>query len=240
MMNRGGTPVTVLGSGIPPWALASAKTFPGRETLRMRRTSNLLHAVWAALLIGTLLSAVGGAFAQDGSNDAKLRASDRAAVAGCMKIAADAAKAGGGASSADAPTGDKIDAKAWMAAKAANPGKPDATSCIGVVSTPCLAVPSNVSTMAMADCLRRETAIWDERLNAAYKSWTGKCDSPDICEARRKLERAWLAYRDARCTLPHVEAQGGTIAIIEDADCLLDATAHQAIWIEQHIASDAN
>ena len=126
-----------------------------------------------------------------------------------------------------------------MAAKAAHPDKPDAASCIGVVSTPCLAAPSNVSTVAMADCLRRETAIWDERLNAAYKSWTSKCDSPDICEARRKLERAWLAYRDARCTLPHVEAQGGTIAIIEDADCLLDATARQAIWIEQHI-SDAN
>jgi uncharacterized protein YecT (DUF1311 family) len=94
--------------------------------------------------------------------------------------------------------------------------------------------------MAMADCLRRETAIWDERLNTAYKSWTGKCDSPDICDARRKLERAWLAYRDARCTLPHVEAQGGTIAIIEDADCLLDATARQAIWIEQRIAAGAN
>jgi uncharacterized protein YecT (DUF1311 family) len=208
----------------------------------MRRTSHLLDAVWAALLIGTLLSAVDGAVGQDGSNDAKARASDRAAVAACLKIAADVAKGGPGASSADAPTGEKIDAKAWMAAaaKAANPGKPDAASCIGVVSTPCLAVPSNVSTMAMADCLRRETAIWDERLNAAYKSWTSKCDSPDICEARRKLERAWIAYRDARCTLPHVEAQGGTIAIIEDADCLLDATAHQAIRIEQHITSDAN
>lgn len=205
----------------------------------MRETSHLLQGGLAALLIGTLLSAV-GAFGQEGSNDAKVRASDRAVVAACLKIAADAGKGGAGAQSVDAPTGDKIDAKAWMTAKANNPSKPDAATCIGVVSTPCLAVPSNVSTMAMADCLRRETAIWDERLNAAYKSWTSKCDSPDICEARRKLERAWLAYRDARCTLPHVEAQGGTIAIIEDADCLLDATAHQAIWIEQRIATGAN
>ncbi|MBV8512968.1 MAG: DUF1311 domain-containing protein [Xanthobacteraceae bacterium] len=205
----------------------------------MLRDSNLLRAVGAALLIGTWLSA-GGAFGQDASNDAKLRADDRAVVAACLKIAADAAKGGAGAATADAPTGEKIDARAWMAAKAAHPDKPDAASCIGVVSTPCLAVPSNGSTVAMADCLRRETAIWDERLNAAYKSWTSKCDSPDICEARRKLERAWLAYRDARCTLPHVEAQGGTIAIIEDADCLLDATARQAIWIEQHIGGDAN
>ena len=200
----------------------------------MLRDSNLLHAVRATLLIGMLLSAA-GAFGQDGGNDAKLRAGDRAVVAACLKIAADSTKGGAGASSDESPTGEKIDAKAWMAAKAAHPDKPDAASCIGVVSTPCLAAPSNGSTVAMADCLRRETAIWDERLNAAYKSWTSKCDSPDICEARRKVERAWLAYRDARCTLPHVEAQGGTIAIIEDADCLLDATARQAIWIEQHI-----
>jgi len=206
----------------------------------MRGPSTLLHAGWTVLLVGTLLSAAGGALGQEGSNDAKLRASDRAAVAACLKIAADTAKGGAGVQTADAPTGDKIDAKTWMAAKAASPGKPDAASCIGVVSTPCLAVPSNVSTMAMADCLRRETAIWDERLNAAYQSWTSKCDSPDICEARRKLERTWLAYRDARCALPHVEAQGGTIAIIEGSDCMLDATARQTIWIEQRIATDAN
>jgi uncharacterized protein YecT (DUF1311 family) len=84
--------------------------------------------------------------------------------------------------------------------------------------------------MAMAECLRRETAIWDERLNAAYKSWTSKSDSPDICEARRKLERAWLADRDARCTLPHVEAQGGTIAIIEGSStaCLMQRRARRS------------
>jgi uncharacterized protein YecT (DUF1311 family) len=204
----------------------------------MRETSKLLCAGWAALFAGMLLFATDNAVAQD-SSDAKVRANDRAVVAACLKIAADSAKSGAGSQDA-APTGDKIDAKAWMAAKTAKPDKPDAMSCIGVVSTPCLAVPSNVSTMAMADCLRRETAIWDERLNAAYKTWTSKCDSPDICEARRKLGRAWLAFRDARCTLPHVEAQGGTIAIIEDADCMLDATARQAIWIEQRIVTGAN
>jgi len=191
-------------------------------------------------MISVFLSGAGGALGQESSNDAKVRAADRDAVTTCLKIAADNANGGGGPQAADAPTGEKIDSKAWMTAKAKNPGKPDAASCIGVVSTPCLAVPSNVSTMAMADCLRRETAIWDERLNAAYKSWTSKCDSPDICEARRKLERAWLADRDARCTLPHVEAQGGTIAIIEGSDCMLDATARQAIWIEQRIATGAN
>jgi len=83
----------------------------------MRETSHLLQAGWAALLIGALLSAVGGALAQDSSNDAKVRASDRAAVAACLKIAADAGKGGGGAQSTDAPTGEKIDAKAWMAAQ---------------------------------------------------------------------------------------------------------------------------
>jgi len=192
-----------------------------------------------AMFIGILLSAACDAHGQS-TDDAKERAGDRAAVTACLKIVADIAKSRGGSQSTDSPTGDKIDAKAWMAAKSAHPDGPDATSCIGVVSTRCLAVRDNVSTAAMAGCMRRETAIWDERLNAAYKSWTSKCDSPEICEARRKLERAWLAERDARCTLPHVEAQGGTIAIIEGSDCMLDATARQAIWIEQRIATDAN
>ena len=64
----------------------------------MLRNSNLLHAVRATLLIGMLLSAA-GAFGQDGGNDAKLRAGDRAVVAACLKIAADATKGGAGASS---------------------------------------------------------------------------------------------------------------------------------------------
>jgi uncharacterized protein YecT (DUF1311 family) len=197
------------------------------------------RAALSAVLIAMWLSGAGDAHGQS-SDDAKPRAGDRAAVTACLKIVADAAKARGDVQSAASPTGTKIDAKAWMAAKSANPDKPDATSCIGVVSTPCLDAPTNGSTVAMADCLRRETTIWDERLNAAYKSWTSKCDSSDICEARRKLERVWLAYRDARCTLPYPEAQGGTIAVIEQADCLLDATARQAIWIDQRLVTDGN
>jgi hypothetical protein len=69
----------------------------------MRETSNLLQAAWAALLISTLMFAIGGALAQEGSNDAKVRASDRAAVAACLKIAADAGKDGGEGSRAPTP-----------------------------------------------------------------------------------------------------------------------------------------
>lgn len=90
--------------------------------------------------------------------------------------------------------------------------------------------------MSMAECSRRELAVWDERLNAAYKTWIGKCDSKTVCEARRKLERAWIAYRDALCALPRIETDG-TIAIIEGSECMLGATARQAIWIEEQTAA---
>jgi hypothetical protein len=98
----------------------------------MRETSHLLQAGWTALLIGVLLSAAGGALGQEGSNDAKVRAADREAVTACLKIAADNAKRGGGVQGADAPTGDRIDAKALMTAKANNPANltPQAASAL--------------------------------------------------------------------------------------------------------------
>ena len=197
------------------------------------------RAALCAFGVGSLLLAVGSALGKDTDDSSKMRAQDRAAVAACLKMAADGAKQHASQTlDASSPTGDKVDAAAWMAAKAAKPPTPDRASCIGVVSVPCLNVPDNFSTVAMADCLRREHAVWDERLNAAYKVWTGKCDSAAICEGRRKLERAWLAYRDALCALPALEAQGGTIAIIEGSDCMLDETARQAIWIEERAAAD--
>lgn len=203
-----------------------------------RKTELWLPASLCACCIAILLFVAGHAFGKDADETRKMRAEDRAAVTACLKIAAEAAKRNASqAQDATAPTGDKIDAAAWMAAKAAKPAVPDRASCIGVVSVPCLNVPDNVSTVAMADCLRREYAVWDERLNAAYKVWTGKCDSAAICEGRRKLERTWLGYREALCGLPAIEAQGGTIAIIEGSDCMLDETARQAIWIEERASA---
>ncbi|MFZ1882704.1 MAG: lysozyme inhibitor LprI family protein [Rhodoplanes sp.] len=203
-------------------------------TIRIGLVSSIrIFACYAALA----LAMVGQAWAQ---NERQARPDDRAAVAACLKIAIAAAKRRAESQTksddATAVQQEKIDPAAWIAALAAKHVEIDRSSCIGVVSSPCQTVPENSSTMSMAECSRRELAVWDERLNAAYKTWIGKCDSKTVCEARRKLERAWIAYRDALCALPRIETDG-TIAIIEGSECMLGATARQAIWIEEQTAA---
>ena len=162
--------------------------------------------------------------------DDAVRPEDRAAVAACLKIAAGVPHDDGASA-----TGDKTDPTAWMAYYARTP-KPGPSSCIGVVSTPCLQRdPGGASgnTADMLDCLTREQRVWDERLNAAYKTMMQACQGKDdkFCAARRKLERAWIAYRDDLCDLPY-EEHGGTAASLDFADCMLSETARQAIWLE--------
>jgi len=187
-------------------------------------------AFCAALALAT----AGNARAQD---DQKASAADRAAVADCVKLAVAAMKRRNDsqAGSDDTARQQTIDPAAWLAELAAKKTEINRSSCIGVVSEPCQAAPENGSTMSMAECSRRELRVWDVRLNAAYKTWISKCSNEENCEARRKMERAWIAYRDALCILPRTE--GGTIAIIEGSECMLGATARQAIWIEQQNAN---
>jgi uncharacterized protein YecT (DUF1311 family) len=175
--------------------------------------------------------AAADAFAKKGDED-DVRPADRAAVAACLAIAARAPK-----DDVASPTGAKVDPKAWMEHAAKTP-EVTASSCVGVVSAPCLQDPNEYGTTSgMAECVTREYRVWDERLNAAYKEWVKGCPQPTgrkddkTCAARRKLERAWIAYRDALCDLPF--ELGGSIAILDYADCMMRETARQAIWIEQ-------
>ena len=185
------------------------------------------------LCIALTMFAAGHAFAKNAAEADAARADDRAAITSCIAIAARAPK-----NEVASPTGAKVDPQAWMEHAAKTP-EVTSSSCVGVVSTPCLQDPNESgTTVGMADCVTREYRVWDERLNAAYKEWVKGCpDKPGrkddkSCAARRKLERAWIAYRDALCDLPYAE-HGGSLATVEYADCMMRETARQAIWIEQ-------
>jgi uncharacterized protein YecT (DUF1311 family) len=166
----------------------------------------------------------------------KVRADDRAAVATCLTLVAEAHKRRteainkAQAESDGPPEAEKLDPAAWLA-QAGERAAGDETSCVGVVSDPCQQTFEGRSNIGSADCMRRELAVWNERLNKAYREWTGHCASAKVCNARKKLGRAWPAKRDARCALPWIEFQG-TMAIPMTSYCLLEETARQAIWVE--------
>jgi uncharacterized protein YecT (DUF1311 family) len=168
--------------------------------------------------------------------EVEVRAEDRAAVAACLDLVAQAAKRQTEAVN-KAQAGDdgeakteKVDPAEWLR-HAGERAAIDATSCIGVVSTPCQETSEGRSNLGMGDCIRRELAVWDERLNKSYKRWIDACGETKVCAARRKFARAWLAARDTRCALPRIEMQG-SIAIPLTSACMLDATARQAIWLD--------
>jgi len=103
--------------------------------------------------------------------------------------------------------------------------------CIGTVSDACMAAPEGETTLGMVECSARETALWDERLNARYAALEEMLD-PEAFAALREAQRAWLTFRDAECTFARALWSGGTVAPVVAAGCLLDQTARRAIALE--------
>jgi len=103
--------------------------------------------------------------------------------------------------------------------------------CIGVASDACMALPEGETTVGMTNCSLRETALWDERLNARYEALEDTLE-PEVFATLREAQRAWIAYRDAECAFAHALWSPGTISSVVAAGCLLDQTARRAIALE--------
>ena len=191
----------------------------------------------ARIVVAVLIvfTPIASAAARDATAVVEVRAEDRAAVASCLDLVAQASKrhseAVNKAEAEDAggSKAEKIDPEEWLR-HAGERAAVDETSCIGVVSTPCQQTYQGGTDAGSAACMRRELAVWDERLNKSYRQWIDACSETKVCAARRKFARTWLAARDARCALPWIEMQGTMANPLTDF-CLLDVTARHAIWL---------
>jgi uncharacterized protein YecT (DUF1311 family) len=114
--------------------------------------------------------------------------------------------------------------------KRANPD--NRASCIGMVANPCLELPEGQPTQGMAECHRRETNVWDARLNARYKKLMATL-SPAAAKGLKEAQRAWMAYRDAFCKAVMLTYEGGSMGMVSSAYCHMDLTAHQALRLEK-------
>jgi uncharacterized protein YecT (DUF1311 family) len=153
---------------------------------------------------------------------------DRAAVEACLALVQKNQESRG------PHDPDELTEKSGAAGRlnaAQNEAHVQAESCIRVVYTACIQAEGNMSTAAMSGCYARETAVWDARLNAAYKKLLANGDGPEVAEGFRKVQRNWLAFRDASCAQPALVFQG-TMAVPIQGYCQLNMTAHQALWLE--------
>jgi uncharacterized protein YecT (DUF1311 family) len=89
---------------------------------------------------------------------------------------------------------------------------------------------TNGSTLQILGCIDVEIKKQDKRLNTAYqnlmKSLTNKRK-----EELKKTQQLWIKYRDANCDF-YRDPDGGTMASIFGANCIMDMTTQRAKELE--------
>ena len=85
-------------------------------------------------------------------------------------------------------------------------------------------------TVNMLNCIGAETQRQDKKLNTMYqnvmKSLTNKRK-----EELKKTQQLWIKYRDANCDF-YADPDGGTMASILGANCVMDMTTQRAKELE--------
>lgn len=181
--------------------------------------SVLMLAV-CALLLAALSPAAAGE---------KLRASDKAALAECLKYVGDFPGDVPGVNDTPTPA-IHIDNMVKLAGH-------EPASCINYVTELCsFESDDGRSQLGLIDCANREVAVWEDRLNTTYAALMAKAQ-PKARDGYRKMQRAWIAYRDARCA---AEASAETVNTDRQSNimvsCALDATARQALILDDELS----
>ncbi|WP_308917561.1 lysozyme inhibitor LprI family protein [Jannaschia sp. LMIT008] len=114
--------------------------------------------------------------------------------------------------------------------------------CVGAAARACMDETSGGrTTVGMGGCLDAERRFWDDRLNAAYgplrAAHRAGGEGPRA-DALRDMQRAWIAYRDAACTYERMGWLGGTGGDPATAECLMEATARQALVLERWLRAE--
>ena len=113
----------------------------------------------------------------------------------------------------------------------------DAAACNGRYAQACMRFrPDGETTVGMVRCVIEETEAWDNQLNAGYQVLMARYEGQSAYEELRSAQRAWITFRDADCTAAMAAWEGGSIAQIMHAQCMLDHTANRTLDLRGRIA----
>ena len=100
---------------------------------------------------------------------------------------------------------------------------------IGIVADPCPNAPG-ANTFTIVVCHMREQKIWDGYLNEWYGEAEKRlADEPAALTALKDAERAWIAFREAKCGYWEKRYAGGTFASVVTGDCMRVETGRRAL-----------
>ena len=105
--------------------------------------------------------------------------------------------------------------------------------CIGFAADICQSRPGQANTVGISFCIMAEVAEWDRILNREYTAtrdaFAGFTDGPVLTDTLLTAQRAWIALRDADCSVAYDRWGGGSMRNIASAHCQLDHTARRAL-----------
>lgn len=155
-------------------------------------------------------------------------ASDKAALAACLKYVDDFPGNVPGIDAKPSPA-DHVGHEIKLAGH-------EPASCIDYVTELCsFASEDGRSQMGMVACADREVLVWDDRLNATYEALLAKA-KPELRDGYRKMQRAWIAFRDARRGAESAMAANTDHEWNYKTSCKLDATARHALILDNELS----
>ncbi|WP_417727554.1 lysozyme inhibitor LprI family protein [Roseovarius sp.] len=121
-------------------------------------------------------------------------------------------------------------------------------TCAGKAADLCVdATPGGYTTVGMGACTGRELSHWDGWLNIVYQQLYAKLAAEDAAfqshapkqaEALRDMQRAWIGFRDAKCSYEASQWGGGTGAGPASVSCHLQETARQMLYLQSNQLGD--
>lgn len=122
----------------------------------------------------------------------------------------------------------------------------EAHQCFGDAAADCMEQSAGGwSTAGMIKCLGAEVQDWDKRLNTAYGILMTRLKADDAemralgsaapsrADALKKMQRAWIPFRDSSCEYERSHWAGGTGGSPASLSCYLTLTATQAWSLER-------
>ena len=103
-------------------------------------------------------------------------------------------------------------------------------SCLAIVGTK---HPEAEPVDRQLNCLDAEAQAWDAELAQVYEALKAieRSRGPGRADALLRIERDWIAFRDARCAYDKATNGHGTGGILAEPRCLLNETARQVILL---------
>lgn len=105
--------------------------------------------------------------------------------------------------------------------------------CIGIAANLCQSQPGRSDTVSIGGCLMSEMAEWDRILNREYTAtrdaYAARTDAPGLVDSLKVAQRAWIALRDADCSVAYDRYGGGSMRSIASAECEMTHTARRAL-----------